>query len=160
MWWPGTELNRRRQPFQGCALPPELPGHFPFAQLSPTKRLAAKLWPCTVRALTGRDAAKQNSRCAGTVRNSRIITTICRSLKMIADDLRAVFIFLRVFSTVSFTTKDARSARHLGSSTRIDLHQTSTGSRDSHSPQIRRGQRLCQVQCCLCGRRVEAPMLR
>src|SRR5207244_7239606 len=24
--WPGTELNRRRQPFQGCALPPELPG--------------------------------------------------------------------------------------------------------------------------------------
>jgi hypothetical protein len=27
LWWPGTELNRRRQPFQGCALPPELPGH-------------------------------------------------------------------------------------------------------------------------------------
>jgi hypothetical protein len=21
LWWPGTELNRRRQPFQGCALP-------------------------------------------------------------------------------------------------------------------------------------------
>jgi len=20
-WWPGTELNRRRQPFQGCSLP-------------------------------------------------------------------------------------------------------------------------------------------
>src|SRR5579864_3000939 len=30
-WWPGTELNRRRQPFQGCALPPELPGHIPLA---------------------------------------------------------------------------------------------------------------------------------
>ncbi len=27
VWWLGTELNRRRQPFQGCALPPELPGH-------------------------------------------------------------------------------------------------------------------------------------
>ena len=27
-WWPGTELNRRRQPFQGCALPTELPGHW------------------------------------------------------------------------------------------------------------------------------------
>src|ERR1700678_4387210 len=26
-WWPGRELNPRRQPFQGCALPPELPGH-------------------------------------------------------------------------------------------------------------------------------------
>ena len=25
-WWPGTESNRRRQPFQGCALPAELPG--------------------------------------------------------------------------------------------------------------------------------------
>jgi hypothetical protein len=24
-WCRGTELNRRRQPFQGCALPPELP---------------------------------------------------------------------------------------------------------------------------------------
>jgi hypothetical protein len=21
LWWPGTESNRRRQPFQGCALP-------------------------------------------------------------------------------------------------------------------------------------------
>ena len=26
IWWPGTESNRRRQPFQGCALPTELPG--------------------------------------------------------------------------------------------------------------------------------------
>src|SRR5271165_4414558 len=26
LWWPGTESNRRRQPFQGCALPTELPG--------------------------------------------------------------------------------------------------------------------------------------
>ena len=33
IWWPGTELNRRRQPFQGCALPPELPGHFLSAHL-------------------------------------------------------------------------------------------------------------------------------
>ena len=23
LWWPGTELNRRRQPFQGCS-PPKL----------------------------------------------------------------------------------------------------------------------------------------
>src|SRR5215469_111613 len=34
-WWPGTELNRRRQPFQGCALPPELPGHFPTHTFPP-----------------------------------------------------------------------------------------------------------------------------
>src|SRR5438445_12874336 len=45
-WWPGTELNRRRQPFQGCALPPELPGHVSRAagggllQLSASARLA------------------------------------------------------------------------------------------------------------------------
>ena len=26
MWWPGTESNRRRQPFQGCALPDRLHG--------------------------------------------------------------------------------------------------------------------------------------
>src|SRR5438552_9766223 len=38
-WWPGTELNRRRQPFQGCALPPELPGHA-FALWSETPCVA------------------------------------------------------------------------------------------------------------------------
>jgi hypothetical protein len=60
MWWPGTELNRRRQPFQGCALPPELPGHFLRAALS------ARVYPNNntadfgraLGALTGRDAAK------------------------------------------------------------------------------------------------------
>ena len=31
MWWPGTDLNRRRQPFQGCALPTELPGRGNFS---------------------------------------------------------------------------------------------------------------------------------
>jgi hypothetical protein len=31
MWWPGTESNRRRQPFQGCALPTELPGQEAFS---------------------------------------------------------------------------------------------------------------------------------
>src|ERR1700679_686624 len=31
MWWPGTESNRRRQPFQGCALPAELPGQRKFS---------------------------------------------------------------------------------------------------------------------------------
>src|ERR1700682_2771845 len=30
-WWPGTESNRRRQPFQGCALPTELPGRGNFS---------------------------------------------------------------------------------------------------------------------------------
>src|SRR5208282_1805575 len=52
MWWPGTELNRRRQPFQGCALPPELPGHFlctsRSAQRSP--QYDGRLFsPCTGR---------------------------------------------------------------------------------------------------------------
>src|SRR5579864_5831827 len=36
-WWPGTELNRRRQPFQGCALPPELPGHFLKSTVEPVR---------------------------------------------------------------------------------------------------------------------------
>src|SRR5438309_2774353 len=27
-WWPGTESNRRRRPFQGRALPTELPGRW------------------------------------------------------------------------------------------------------------------------------------
>ena len=34
-WWPGTESNRRRQPFQGCALPNSASGaaHFPHIGL-------------------------------------------------------------------------------------------------------------------------------
>src|SRR5271157_737004 len=47
-WWPGTELNRRRQPFQGCALPTELPGHFLSAQLCPQNDWRP-IWPRTVR---------------------------------------------------------------------------------------------------------------
>src|SRR5579862_7696503 len=41
MWWPGTELNRRRQPFQGCALPPELPGHVSRAAVRGLQGLSA-----------------------------------------------------------------------------------------------------------------------
>src|SRR5208282_4829018 len=95
IWWPGTELNRRRQPFQGCALPPELPGHFPSAHRHPHrfvhKTAGGRLGraPC---ALTGREAARQNSQCAGTVRNYRIITTVCRPLKMDAVDFRRAFL--------------------------------------------------------------------
>ena len=37
-WWPGTESNRRRQPFQGCALPTELPGR--CVKLQSTKATA------------------------------------------------------------------------------------------------------------------------
>src|SRR5271155_3095302 len=112
MWWPGRELNPRRQPFQGCALPPELPGHTCTHSLS-TKD-GRPIWPPTC-ALTGRDAAKQNSRCAGTVRNPRIIATPCRSLKMIAEILRGVVFFLASFLAFSltafwntFTTQDGR----------------------------------------------------
>ena len=47
-WWPGRELNPRRQPFQGCALPPELPGHF-FP--STCQQTAGLLCPATARCL-------------------------------------------------------------------------------------------------------------
>src|SRR5947207_13662178 len=46
IWWSGAEFNRRRYPFQCCALPPELPGHVSRAagggmlQLSASARLA------------------------------------------------------------------------------------------------------------------------
>ena len=32
-WWPGTESNRRRRPFQGRALPTELPGQWAIEEL-------------------------------------------------------------------------------------------------------------------------------
>jgi hypothetical protein len=40
MWWPGTESNRRRQPFQGCALPAELPGQGKLQFISRGSRFA------------------------------------------------------------------------------------------------------------------------
>ena len=62
-WWPGTELNRRRQPFQGCALPPELPGHVLSAQLCPQNdwRPNCDRAPCAL-SLGGRREAKQPMR--------------------------------------------------------------------------------------------------
>src|SRR5579863_9190797 len=55
MWWPGRELNPRRQPFQGCALPPELPGHVSKPACSQATRtvrctlILAGLWNETAR---------------------------------------------------------------------------------------------------------------
>ena len=63
MWWPGTELNRRRQPFQGCALPPELPGHVLFAHLRPQNDRAANLAVHRALSLGGKPRSKQPMRC-------------------------------------------------------------------------------------------------
>jgi hypothetical protein len=41
-WWPGTELNRRRQPFQGCALPTELPGRSAYPDCTRYTALQAR----------------------------------------------------------------------------------------------------------------------
>src|SRR5450432_1543188 len=51
MWWPGRELNPRRQPFQGCALPPELPGHV-----------------STTRLFAGREGCSLHAGCVGITR--------------------------------------------------------------------------------------------
>jgi hypothetical protein len=157
MWWPGTELNRRRQPFQGCALPPELPGHYLRATLS-----AMSIRTTTdgglgraLGALTGRDAVKQNSRCAGTVRNFRIITR-----RTVPSKWWQTIFAAPLLATFGLTKGDGRSARHSLSSARTGLRQTSTGSRDSHSPQTRQSRRLFPFQCCLCGPRFEAPRRR
>src|SRR5580698_10264632 len=68
-WWPGTELNRRRQPFQGCALPPELPGHVP-------KPAACGLRGCSASAFLWRDQRRTLQKRAGRL----IIATVPISL--------------------------------------------------------------------------------
>ena len=47
MWWPGTESNRRRQPFQGCALPAEPLSRFRISKKTATHK--PNLWPAPVR---------------------------------------------------------------------------------------------------------------
>src|SRR3984957_6964042 len=61
-WWPGRELNPRRQPFQGCALPPELPGHVS----KPALRVAG-CEDCSLHAGCGRDGCNRSD--AESVRN-------------------------------------------------------------------------------------------
>ena len=63
VWWPGTESNRRRQPFQGCALPPELPGHVRAAPLPD----GCELWATPTLANMPGIAGSRN---AGSVWNS------------------------------------------------------------------------------------------
>ena len=65
-WWPGTELNRRRQPFQGCALPPELPGHFVDARASRSLRETVP-GTLSLGALTAGAANWNAQRACGTV---------------------------------------------------------------------------------------------
>src|ERR1700726_4917036 len=112
MWWPGTELNRRRQPFQGCALPPELPGHFLSAQL-PAKRLTANLAVHRARShWAGCREAKQPMRW-----DRAELSNYNNPLPFHQNDrepsLHGVFsldIISRVFSRRSFTKRDGRSA--------------------------------------------------
>src|ERR1700691_2465803 len=89
MWWPGTELNRRRQPFQGCALPPELPGHFWFPRLPPQRTFLKRRtsistvhWASSLGGLPEQTADALRPK---TVRNLRIIATPRRSLKIELD---------------------------------------------------------------------------
>ena len=67
MWWPGTELNRRRQPFQGCALPPELPGHVSKPALRAAGCEDRLLQDRSLHAGCGRDGCNRSD--AGSVRN-------------------------------------------------------------------------------------------
>ncbi len=61
-WWPGTESNRRRQPFQGCALPTELPGrpprvepcHCTIAAVAANRRAAFRQHPANTIPITMR----------------------------------------------------------------------------------------------------------
>src|SRR5882762_3326168 len=92
MWWPGTELNRRRQPFQGCALPPELPGHFLRATLSAhvhSNNDCRPIWPCTGRShWAGCREAKQPMRWDRAELSH--YNKAHRSLKMVVDGFRRV----------------------------------------------------------------------
>ncbi len=94
-WWPGTELNRRRQPFQGCALPPELPGHFLSALL--VHKTTANLAVHRARShWAGYREAKQPMRWDRAEPSN--YSNPVPFLKIVADDSRRVFSCSRSFS--------------------------------------------------------------
>ena len=78
-WWPGTELNRRRQPFQGCALPPELPGHVLAHSLS--AGAVRLVWHASTWMELPVNSGSQTLEACGT---EKIIATEFGSLKMAA----------------------------------------------------------------------------
>src|SRR6202158_2341545 len=104
MWWPGTELNRRRQPFQGCALPPELPGHClrTSGLHSSVHKTTNGRFRRALGALTGRDAAKHNSRCAGNRAELSNYSNPATFLKIVADDFSPPLFLLIFFSRIPF----------------------------------------------------------
>ena len=109
MWWPGTDLNRRRQPFQGCALPPELPGHFlptSCTALS-TKRLTAVFAVHWALSLGGMPRSK-TADALGTVRNSRIIATLCYSSKLLPTIFHRPLFLLTFFSHIPYSCPFSR----------------------------------------------------
>src|SRR5437870_10622300 len=55
-WWPGTESNRRRQPFQGCALPTELPGHAHAKSGLELRQQAARTDACKTASIIAKPA--------------------------------------------------------------------------------------------------------
>jgi hypothetical protein len=76
VWWPGTESNRRRQPFQGCALPTELPGHIRMgyiraASVGPVKTLCVRNVIDYNNDVEFSQTGRQSSRPASTSKNPR-----------------------------------------------------------------------------------------
>jgi hypothetical protein len=111
MWWPGTELNRRRQPFQGCALPPELPGHF-LAHDAVRKTTCGQLL-AAYRALSLGGMPRSKTADALDVRNLRIITRCVVPSKW--GHFSALFssaLLAHPFLNFPFKKRDDRSARH------------------------------------------------
>ena len=109
MWWPGTELNRRRQPFQGCALPPELPGHFlrTSGTALSTKRLPAVFAVHWALLLGGMPRSK-TADALGTVRNLLNYSNPVKFLKIVADDSSLLRFLLTFFSHIPHSCSFSR----------------------------------------------------
>ena len=71
-WWPGTESNRRRRPFQGRALPAELPGHLPADPMSQKARRRGVPSPAEPQEVRSQDEPSEKA--SGTC-GTRIIAT-------------------------------------------------------------------------------------
>ena len=116
LWWPGTELNRRRQPFQGCALPPELPGHF-----LPTSCLHRSVHKSTdggfrraLGALTGGMPRSKTADALGTVRNLLNYSNPAQFLKIAADDFSRPLFLLTFFSHIPCSCSFSRQKMAAG----------------------------------------------
>ena len=114
-------MNRRRQPFQGCALPPELPGHF---------ALALQLCARVGRAGTAAQRLHRRNSKAGAGESLTIIAIVLGSLQFCAGTCENSFLCRNFARTPSRPIVSGVAAVERAACTRSENYSPAIGAQE------------------------------